>query len=143
MLQDPKVSVMALDVGGRRIGVAIASVAARIARPLTTLNTGETTLQDIKKLIETESVAALCVGFPRGLDGQQTQQTGVIQAFADALKKAVDIPVYLQDEAVTSRQAEAELQARGKPYVKGDIDALAATYILEDFLHDHTEIRAT
>ncbi len=142
MLQDPKASVMALDVGGRRIGVAIASVAARIAHPLTTLNTGETTLQDIKKLIETESVAALCVGLPRGLDGQQTQQTGVIQAFVEALKKAVDIPVYLQDEAVTSRQAEAELQARGKPYVKGDIDALAATYILEDFLHDHTEIYA-
>src|SRR6266702_8071415 len=85
MLQDPKASVMALDVGGRRIGVAIASVAARIAHPLTTLNTGETTLQDIKKLIETESVAALCVGLPRGLDGQQTQQTGVIQAFVEAL----------------------------------------------------------
>jgi RNase H-fold protein (predicted Holliday junction resolvase) len=45
----------------------------------------------------------------------------------------------MQDEAVTSKRAEAELEARGKPYQRGDIDALAATYILEDFLAGHRE----
>jgi RNase H-fold protein (predicted Holliday junction resolvase) len=51
------------------------------------------------------------------------------------LEKNIDIPVYRQDEAVTSLQATAELSSRGKPYSKAAIDALAATYILDDFLH--------
>jgi len=143
MSPDPSVSVLALDVGGRRIGVAIAHAVARIAHPLTTIDAGETAQNIILDLINRESVIALCVGLPRGLDGQETQQTAAIKQFVGALQKAVTIPVYLQDEAVTSRQAEAELQARGKPYAKGDIDALAATYILEDFLQEHKEICAT
>lgn len=130
---------MALDVGGRRIGVALANSMARIPSPLTTLDAPMTTAQSIQNLIEQHTVVALCVGLPRGLDGQETDQTRAIRAFVEDLKRTVTIPVYLQDEAVTSRQAEAELQARGKPYVKGDIDALAATYILEDFLRDHSE----
>ena len=142
MSQDLSTSVMALDVGGRRIGVAIAGRIARLARPLTTLHAGPTTTADIQALIKAESVAALCVGLPRGLDGQQTQQTLAVKAFVHDLKKAIDIPVYFQDEAVTSRQAEAELEARGKPFAKTDIDALAATYILEDFLRDHAEVYA-
>ncbi len=142
MPKDPNASIMALDVGGRRIGVALASVAARIPLPLTTIDAGDTAQQAILDLIRRESVIMLCIGLPRGLNGQETQQTATIKAFVAALQKAIDIPVYLQDEAVTSRQAEAELQARGKPYVKGDIDALAATYILEDFLQDHKEIIA-
>lgn len=139
MVQDPNSSIMALDVGERRIGVAMASTAARIAHPFTTLAAGEQVLAEIKKLTETENVTKLCVGLPRGLDGQETAQTKSIEAFTRELQQAVPIPVYLQDEAVTSRQAEAELQGRGKPYVKGDIDALAATYILEDFLRDNPE----
>ena len=130
---------MALDVGTKRIGVALASAAARIAHPLTTLAAGDTVLAAVRQLIEKEHVQALCVGLPRGLDGQETQQTRDVRAFVDTLQQALDVPVYLQDEAVTSRQAEAELAVRGKPYAKGDIDALAATYILEDFLRGHTE----
>ena len=138
-VQDLSGSIMALDVGARRIGVAAANVVARIAHPLKTIETSEHTMADIQKLLIDQRVTTLCVGLPRGLDGQETAQTKSIQAFVQELKQAMTIPVYLQDEAVTSRQAEAELEARGKPYVKGDIDALAATYILEDFLRDHSE----
>jgi RNase H-fold protein (predicted Holliday junction resolvase) len=46
----------------------------------------------------------------------------------------------MQDEAATSRQAESELQARGKPYSKEDIDALSATYILEDFISEQVNL---
>ncbi len=45
----------------------------------------------------------------------------------------------MQDEAVTSKHAEAELESRGKPYERGDIDALAATYILQDWLAENPE----
>ena len=63
-----------------------------------------------------------------------------IAEFTKQLKQSFNLPVYFQDEAVTSKQAEAELQARGKHYEKSDIDALAATYILEDWLGEHKEI---
>jgi putative Holliday junction resolvase len=139
-MQDSSGAVMALDVGERRIGVALANIMARIASPLTTLNALETTPESIQALLKQHNAIALCVGLPRGLNGQETDQTRTILRFVEELKKTITVPVYLQDEAVTSRQAEAELQARGKPYGKGDIDALAATYILEDFLRDHSEV---
>ena len=71
---------------------------------------------------------------PRGLDGQETAQTTYARTTARTLAGQLQLPLYLIDEAVTSKQAKAELEARRKPYVKGDIDALAATYILDDYL---------
>lgn len=140
-MPDSNSSILALDVGGRRIGVAVAGMVARIARPLTTLEHTPQVFDELKKLIDDEQAGLLVVGLPRGLSGQETEQTRTIETFVDTLKERVHIPVYPQDEAVTSKQAEAELIQRGKPYAKGDIDALAATYILEDFLIDHPEVR--
>ena len=129
-------SIVALDVGEQRIGVASASTIARIAHPLLTLTHTDDIQQQITELLRKEDAVALVVGLPRGLDGQETAQTGYVRAFIDALRPAVAVPVHFQDEAVTSRKAEAELIARKKPYVKGDIDALAAAYILEDYLNE-------
>lgn len=129
-----KGSVIALDVGGKRIGVAVASLEARLATPLTTLD-AEDYLPGLKEIIAAESVRHIVVGLPRSLSGQETGQTREIQIFSESIK-SLGLPIYFQDESVTSKQAEAELQARGKPYQKADIDALAATYILEDWLNE-------
>lgn len=129
-----KGSVMALDVGSRRIGVALAHPTARLAQPLLTLERSDTTIDDIKKLISEHQVSAIAVGLPRSLDGNITQQTRDTIVFIKLLRATIKIPVFEQDEALTSRQAEAELIQRAKPYTKADIDALAATYILQDFL---------
>jgi RNase H-fold protein (predicted Holliday junction resolvase) len=64
----------------------------------------------------------------------------VIEQFVLELKQHFPLPVYMQDEALTSKHAEEELQARGKLYSKEDIDALAATYILDDWLTEHHEV---
>ncbi len=135
-------SALALDVGEQRVGVATASLTARLPRPLVTLKQGEDFLTKLNDIIKAENVEVLVVGLPRGLGGQHTDQTRAVEAFTDELRKHCELPVHLQDEAVTSKQAEAELQARGKPYTRGDIDALAATYILEDFLAGHRELAA-
>jgi putative Holliday junction resolvase len=127
-------AILALDVGDRRIGVARAGVEARLAQPLTTLLHDDDIWQTLARLIEEQQADTVVVGLPRGLDGQETAQTGVARAFAGTLEQRLKVAVYLQDEAVTSKRAETELNARGKPYQKGDIDALAATYILEDYL---------
>jgi putative Holliday junction resolvase len=133
-------NILALDVGGQRIGVASANVVARIAHPLTTVINDDTIFAKLIALCQKEDAIALAVGLPRNLSGDSTEQTRIVEQFVLQLKQHIDLPVYWQDEAVTSRQAEAELRARGKPYAKGDIDALAATYILEDFLRDHSHL---
>lgn len=136
-------SILALDVGGRRIGIAVANVVARIARPVTALENNDSFVLELKKHIEEHDARVLVVGLPRGLEGQHTAQTTIVEQFADDLKQQIALPIYWQDEALTSRQAEAELDQKRGPgtYKKGDIDALAATYILEDFLHDHPEVK--
>ncbi|MCB0311459.1 MAG: Holliday junction resolvase RuvX [Bdellovibrionales bacterium] len=129
-------AILALDVGAKRIGVAIASLVARLPRPLITLENNETFMPALQDIIEVEGVAAIIVGFPRGLQGQHTAQTNEIEEFTKRLRERFAMPIRFQDESVTSKEAEKELEARGGQYEKGDIDALAATYILEDFLSD-------
>jgi putative Holliday junction resolvase len=136
----PHNTILALDVGARRVGVAMATIGARLAAPLTTLNRSESTPQNVQELIDQHAAVILVVGLPRGLDGQHTSQTMAVEEFKAELEQSLTVPVHWQDEAVTSRQAEEELEARGKPYAKGDIDALSATYILEDFINDHPEV---
>lgn len=139
MTQTQASSVIALDVGEKRIGVAVAHIPALLPRPLTTMANNEQIQHDIVALLSQERAVALVVGLPRNLDGQETAQTRIVKAFGHDLEQHLSIPLYWQDEAVTSRQAKEELEARGKPYIKSDIDALAATYILEDFVREHKD----
>lgn len=132
-MPDPS-SVLALDVGDRRVGVAVASLVARLPRPLTTLDRGANFFNELKKLIVSENAGQLVVGLPRGLDGQSTGQTEATERFVAELRREIDLPIHLQDEALTSRQAEAQLQTRRGGHAKADIDALAAVIILDDFL---------
>jgi putative Holliday junction resolvase len=131
-------SVLGLDVGDKRVGVAVATLAARLPRPLITLERNDRFFEALKEIMRNEDVGTLVIGLPRNLRGTDTAQTRSVEAFVEQLKKHTGVPVHLQDEAVTSKQAEEELEARGKPYTRSDIDALAATYILQDWLSDHS-----
>jgi putative Holliday junction resolvase len=75
------------------------------------------------------------------LSGQETDQTAAVRSFAAQLKATLQVPLYWQDEALTSKQANVELEAKGKPFAKGDVDALAACYILQDFLDTSTRAK--
>ncbi len=128
---------MALDVGTKRIGVAVAHVVARLPRPLTTLTASEQSVAEVAALVRQEKVYELVVELPQSMDGSASEQTRYTQDFAERLRAAVPVPVHLVNEALTSVQAETEL--RGKVHTKADIDALAACYILERFLEQHQE----
>jgi putative Holliday junction resolvase len=130
-------SVLGLDVGDKRVGVAVATLAARLPRPLTTLERSEGFFEALEALVRSEDAGALVVGLPRNLRGEHTDQTRSVEKLVQQLQERIGISIHLQDEAATSKQAEAELEARKKPYAKGDIDALAATYILQDWLSEH------
>ncbi len=131
-------SLLALDVGERRIGLALASVEARLAHPYGVIDRSVTNLWlELERVVTEERVKEVVIGLPRGLEGQETAQTGVVRTFADDFKQRFALPVSFQDEALSSKRAEAELDKRGVRYTKGDVDALAATYILEDFLKEN------
>jgi putative pre-16S rRNA nuclease len=133
-------SLLALDVGAKRIGVAIAGADVRFARPLTTLEHAPDIFAKITTLVAEHNAVTLVVGLPRGLDGQATPQTQSVEAFVDELRGHIQLPIVWQDEALTSVKAEAELASRKNKqnaYNKADVDALAATYILEDFIAEH------
>lgn len=125
--------VLAVDYGSARVGLSLASMVARLPAPYATLSNNDQLLERLKEIIAKESVSTVVLGLPRNLEGRSTAQTGTTLAFARRLEQ-LGVKVYLQDEALTSQKAEAELQARGVPYRREDIDALAATYILEDYL---------
>jgi putative Holliday junction resolvase len=127
--------IMALDVGQKRIGVALAHQVARFARPLTTLEHTDHVIADIQQLVEREQVNLVLVGLPRGMDGGYTEQTRSAEAFKNTLSTALPVPVELADETLTSVQAETQLA--GKQHTKADIDALAACYILEGYLTEN------
>lgn len=127
--------ILAVDYGEKRVGVAIAHEVARLPRPLTTLpNTPELTAE-LAELVHKESVGLVLVGLPRSMDGGYTAQTEAAEAFRRKLAAELPVPVQAADETLTSVDAEAALA--GKEYVKADIDALAATYILERYLNEH------
>lgn len=134
------VSVLALDIGEVRTGIAKANNIARIASPLTVLYGTDQLAEEVGNLINEHGSVALVVGMPRNLSGESTAQTNFVREMAENIKQHIEIPVYFIDEAVTSAQAEEELKARKRPYRKEDIDMLSAVYILEDFLREYPEV---
>jgi putative Holliday junction resolvase len=121
------VRYLALDVGDRRIGVAVGDDAHGLVRPLRTLSRRSVVkdLAELKKVARDEKVDALVIGLPLTLRGEEGHQAERVRRFATATLE-LGLPVQLYDERHTSSEAEL----RGAK----DIDAGAATILLEDFL---------
>lgn len=136
-MTENKEVLLGLDVGERRIGVSIGDSIACIASPLTTIEVDGMEMVKLQRLILEHEVTRLVVGLPRNMSGLPTQQTETVQAFEERRLRGLELPIHFQDESLTSVAAERELNKRKKPYTKGDVDALAATYILQDFMEGH------
>jgi putative Holliday junction resolvase len=127
-------NIMALDVGERRTGIAIASAEARLAQPFATMAETININQDIADLITSQQVSQLVIGLPQNTDGMDTNQTLYVRRFAERLKQFTNVTIVFQDEANSTQRAEAELLKRRQPFQRSDVDALAAAYILQDYL---------
>jgi putative Holliday junction resolvase len=138
------VRIVGLDVGERRIGVAISDASGTLARPvgvlqLRGLDAAAVTLvaDEIARLAALDDpIDAIVVGLPRRLDGSPTGMTPRVQAFVVQLEARMKLPVALQDERLTSREAESRLALREKDWRarKAKLDAAAAAIILQDYL---------
>ena len=136
--------IVGLDVGERRIGVAISDVTCTLARPVGVLLSAalddkavERTADEIARLAsEEEGVQSIVVGLPRRLDGSPNAMTPRITTFATELGARVGLPVILQDERLTSHEAESRLAEHEKDWRvrKKRLDAAAAAVILQDYL---------
>jgi putative holliday junction resolvase len=124
-------ALIALDVGEKRIGVAVARGGVRIAVPLVTIEVDGQEIERIKQIASEEATTSIIVGLPRNQSGETTAQSEYVRQFAVQL---APLTVIYQDESLTSVHAEALLKAQGKSYTKGDIDKLAAARILQDYL---------
>ena len=135
---------MGLDVGERRIGVAVSDLTGTLARPLTVLkaagldaDAADIVAAEVARLArEEDGVAAIIVGLPRRLDGTATDMTPRVEQFARLLEAKTSLPVTLQDERLSSREAESRLAIRDKDWRsrKQRLDAAAAAVILQDYL---------
>jgi putative holliday junction resolvase len=130
--------VMALDVGGRRIGVALSDTTRVLASPLTTLRAEprERVLNEIAALVQRHEVVEVVVGLPLSLSGAIGPQAHLVQLFAERLKDVLTTPIHLFDERLTTVAAERMMLDLGmKPEQrKARIDEVAASIILQDFL---------
>ena len=129
-------SYVALDIGEKRIGVALARDDVKIAMAYDTLNVDGGEVQAIAEIIVREKAEVLVVGYPRTQAGEPTKHTEFVERFIEQLRDIVSKIVF-QDESLTSVKAEEILNARNQPYAKGEVDALAASLILQDYLETH------
>ncbi len=124
---------MALDVGTKRIGVALGDNQVRIAIPYGTIEVDGNEFDEIRRLIGYNDIDVLVVGYPRNQSGEATAQSRYVEEFVENLGEVPPDIIY-QDESLTSVIAEDRLKKLGKPYEKADIDSMAATIILDDYM---------
>jgi putative Holliday junction resolvase len=135
--------ILAVDVGARRVGLAISDASRTLARPLETIavtneaNAVDRVARRIAELDgEDDGIAAVVVGMPSSLDGTPTPQTAQVLAFITLLRTRTAVPIATEDERLTSREAESRLARREKDWRKrkAQIDAVAASVFLQDYL---------
>ena len=131
-------AICGLDLGTVTIGVAVSDSMRSVATPLETIKRKKFTL-DAARLLEiakARDLKGIVLGLPMNMDGSEGPQTQLILKFADQLQALLSIPVYLQDERLSSFSAEEKLAPANltKGKMKERLDAVAAAEILEAFL---------
>jgi putative Holliday junction resolvase len=134
--------LLALDLGERRIGVAISDPTGTLARPLTTIirASRREDFEAIADLVSANEAERVIVGLPLSLDGTEGPQARRVRRYADRLAQAVDVPLEFWDERYSSREAADILgqTKRGRREMRDRIDATAAAVILQSYLDAQT-----
>ncbi len=123
-------NLLGLDIGEKRIGVARVNLTAKIPEPLTTLINDASFAKNIANLVKEHEIDALVVGLPRNMNGEVTEQTDIVKKFVT--ENLSEFKVIYQDETLSSVEADTRLGNLRVP--KAEIDSLAASIILEDYL---------
>ncbi len=129
---------LGLDVGDRRIGVALSDPTGTLATPLAAIDrrTAQGGIETVARLARENDVEAIVVGMPFSLDGSVGPQAQAVQSFLEALREACPLPFHTVNEQYTSAEAERLLREVGVEPSRdpGRVDALAAAIILQEWL---------
>ena len=128
---------LGLDVGEKRIGVAISDESGTLARPLMTLTRAskKEDFAQIEKLCRAYQIDRIVAGLPKTLRNEEGPQARRVRRYTDALHAAINVPIEFWDERYSSVDAQERLTASSRrPRAKGAIDAAAAAIILQEYL---------
>jgi putative Holliday junction resolvase len=136
------VRVLALDIGERRVGVAVSDPSGRVATPAKVLDASE--LSDhraLRRLMEDYEPQLVLVGLPLSLDGTEGPQARRVRAQAEKLAAELGVPLDFVDERLSSQQAARAMLEAGvsKREQRGKLDAVAASLFLQAWLDAHKE----
>jgi putative pre-16S rRNA nuclease len=136
--------LLGIDYGRKRVGLALSDPTGTLARPWKTVDVrggakqlASDLAQEIEHLrSEADGLATVVLGLPRRLSGEANEQTVAVEVLATELRTLVDVPLVLQDERLSSHEAESLLSRREKDWRKRKsiLDQMAAAVILQDYL---------
>jgi len=137
----PQSRYLALDVGSKRIGVAVSDELGLTAQPVLTLERHRNPREDLRslaRLCRRYAVAAIVVGNPLHLSGEVSPRSAKTKTFAADLAELTGLPVHFWDERLTTREAHQILYESGKPRQQHHrvVDQVAAVLILQSFLDE-------
>jgi putative Holliday junction resolvase len=147
-----RVRALGIDYGRRRVGLALSDPTGTLARPWKSIavearRVAAALSAEIAALRATEDgLHVIVLGLPRRLSGEPNEQTKAVESLAARLREAAGgVPIVLQDERLTSREAESLLARREKDWRKRkpQLDAAAAAVILQDYLDGQARLRPT
>lgn len=129
-----------MDIGQKRIGVALSDPGGILASPFAILESREEGLDAaaVVALAREHEVGMIVVGLPRSMDGTSGRQAAIARSFAARLRQATDVPVVLRDERLSTVSAKRALAPgrRRKPGEKLRYDAAAAAIVLQGYLEE-------
>lgn len=139
-------AVLGIDLGSKRIGLAVSDPDERVALPAGTLESRgrSADVAAIRKLAQERGVTEIVVGLPLHMSGRAGPEAAAARAFATALETAAGVPVSTLDERWSSVAAERTLRETGRSRRRrqpGEVDTLAATLLLRTFLEQRANAR--
>ena len=134
----PELRYLAIDFGLKRVGLAVCGPASDMAFPLKTIVRTRRDLffTELLETIRAEKIQAIVLGLPLDMEGNETLITRQVKNFALSLARRTQVPIYLENEALTSFEAESRLDTAGVfgKKRKKVLDQMAAAAIMESFL---------
>lgn len=131
--------LLSLDLGSKRVGVAVSDEQWLAVRPLKPLSRGswKELLRQVFEIVRSFDAQALVLGLPLRLDGIEGEAAHEARRLARNFRLSLKIPVFMQDERLTSHEAEKSLRSEGHSHesLREEIDSRAAAIILEDFIN--------
>lgn len=131
--------MLAIDPGAKRVGVAISDELRITVSPLAAIQRAswKSLLSAITRIVTDYDVRALVIGLPLRLEGTEGEMAADARSLAEKFRRSLSIPVYLQDERLTTREASENLQAAGhnRGQIARRVDSAAAAVILRDFIN--------